>query len=243
MNLLLDFLKDLLPNKDLPTGAWVSRVVTLFIVTILSIQYLSNLLRDTTIAQNHGFIKVEQKINLSHVAFTRLVRKTRRELRLFIGNEKSIKAALVIANYDPTNGQFSASDNSQNKIIVWEFASPENLFLSVNNLEIYLKGGNTELSAFATKRCIVSELSNQTVELLKDSVNLENVTHWLKCPISIYGLNENISVAYSIAFFNMEELKINNSSPNRLISDMWDINESISETYSYFDIPPINKEE
>lgn len=243
MNLLLEFLKDLLPNKDLPTGAWISRVVTLFVVIILSIQYLSSLLRDTTIAHNHGFIKVKQEINLSQVAFTRLVRKTRRELRRLIGNENSIKAALVIANYDATSGKFSTSNSSQSKIIVWEFASPENLFLSVNNLEIYLKGGSPELSAFATKRCIVSELSNETVELLSNSVNLENVTHWLKCPINLTGLDENISVAHSIAFFNMEELNKNNSSVDRLISNMWDVIESISDSYSYFDIPVIDSQD
>lgn len=232
LNLILEMLKDLVPHKDLPTGAWIGRIITITLIFFIFIYCGFRLIEDTEIAKKYGLIKVNRKSSLSHVGFTRLIRKTRTELRKLIGAKPSVKTAIVITTFDPYSGHFTIKSADTDRYIIWEFAAPQNLFLSITNLEIYLQGANKELSDFATNECVVKILSTNTQEILSKNTSLNDIDSWLKCPV--IPKNSEEAMAYTILFFNSEQLKQNGFSNQELTSETWKLNETISDAYEYF---------
>ncbi|MGB6301091.1 MAG: hypothetical protein WBF90_33620 [Rivularia sp. (in: cyanobacteria)] len=231
-SLIVEIMRDMLPHKDLPTGAWISRIVSLTLILFAFFYSGYYLIENTEIAKNYGLVKLRKESTLTHVGFTKLVRTTRKDLRKLVGNKASVNVALIVTSYDPKSGLFTLTPNKSDRYIIWEFAAPRNLFLSVNNLEIYFKGANSELKNFATNECVVNMLSANTLEVLEKTVNLNNIDSWLRCPIK--SNTTYSTIAHTILFFDSKELSQNGFSDRELISEVWNINEKISELYSYF---------
>lgn len=230
---LLEIIQDLIPNKDLPNSVWISRYLILAASGLLLFFFILNGLQNTQLGSRYGLVALERESKLTHVTFTLLVRNARENLRNFLKEHPSAKTIFIITKYNPKNGFFTLNPVRTDKKIIWEFAAPGNLDLSVTNLEFYFKGGLPELSNLESSSCKVAPLSKNVIDTLQKTVRMRQVDSQLVCPIESSDI-ENATIAYTVVFFNQAELSAKNISEEELVSDIWSINRKISELYTYF---------
>ena len=228
---IVEILSDLIPHKDLPNSVWLSRFIVLFL-SLLIIVYGAFLVVDNTeVAKNYGLRKIERRVTLTHVGFTLLVRNTRVKLRELSSRIKAVKTIFVVTSYDPNTGLFTLNYDSKNKYIIWEFAAPQNLNLSVTNLEFYLRDTSSELGKFKRSACVVEALSPEAVDLLR-SARLNNADSWAICPV--LQDSGKAPMAYTIAFFSSKELAEDNMFPQELTANIRNLNGAVADSYDYF---------
>ena len=228
---IVEILLDLIPHKDLPNSVWLSRFIVLFLSLLIIIYGTFLIVDETEIAKNYGFRKIEKTIALNQVGFTLLVRNIRVNLRELSSRITPIKTILVISSYNTSTGLFTLNHEPKGRYIVWEFAAPQNLNLSVTNLEFYLRDNNSQLGKFETNACTVETLSPETIKLLR-SARLNNADSWAICPI--FEVKEKALMAYTIAFFSSKELAESNTSFEELEANIRNLNGAIADSYSYF---------
>jgi len=186
---LTDFLKSFMPDKDLPTGEYLLRLMAFTIMNLIFFSLVYYAVIGTVIGNNWGITKTDTQLPvLSHIEFIKNNRQVWGALNQLREGDDIVKGAFTAIFYDFTTGNVLTEDTEQNtQIVLWNFSIPGNSFTSIDTIEA---AANTLKPSFyqrfkRVKDCYSAELDGEVYRVLKRGiVNLES-NFIAACPI--YG--------------------------------------------------------
>lgn len=116
-------LKDLIPDKNLPTPIWLTRILVLFLIGNAFLLGGYFLLRDTAIGERYGFRPLIMAPQLSEREFVKIQQTTFANMARLKEDKPEIDAVFMFLGYNDRSGEFSYLD-ATNTMTLTQWITP-----------------------------------------------------------------------------------------------------------------------
>lgn len=182
---LANILRDVIPDKNLPTPVWLARILVLFLIANSFILGGYFLLRDTAIGDRYGFRPLIVVPQLSERDFARIQKTIYGNMARLREDKPEAKAVFLIMGFDEQTGEFSYLDRTGTMTIMkWlvatdRFYSPE----TIDDLWQVNREAYQQLLIDDRKSCITNEIRPVNQGRIRDLWRDIEVDRFVMCPV------------------------------------------------------------
>lgn len=196
---ILDFIKSFIPDPELPTGEYLTRLISLSAITAVIGTLIYFAVSGTVLGARWGLTKTVSDIpNLSHLEFNKDQRESWQALTQLRENDPNVKGAFVAILYNDKTGNILTEDERKESLaMIWVYSIPGQKFNSIDIIETAIsKVKPTYQERFNAKReCFASKLTGEPYQVLRRGIEDLQSTHFAVCPI--FSKNKNFLIAAS----------------------------------------------
>lgn len=185
---IIETIKDLLPNKDLPTNAWIARTLVLFSILGISGYGIFQLLINTTLGEKYN-VRLNSKLpQLTHMELLITRRQVWQQLSELRRQDDDVRAIFLMVLIDKKSRNIVQQDNVNpglTDVVIWDFEIPVRRFSSLEIIEDVANNlqDDVEPKVRETKRCLTLPITGDTLKTLKRAIPDFLSTHVVVCPI------------------------------------------------------------
>lgn len=181
INALLDAIKSLLPNQNLPTPIWIIR---LCVLSLLGAAIVFGI-RGTPLSDRIGLSKPVELPVLNNVEIVKNFRQSYEEISQLREADPNVRATfLAVLIDDATNNIVQMPGIKESRLLLWSWSVPVDKF---SYLDVFERAFNTIKGEFQPKlnegSCLSGEIQKPVLEILKRGVYDFQSTHFSVCPI------------------------------------------------------------
>lgn len=184
---ILDFIKSFIPDPELPTGEYLTRLVSLAAITAVIGTLIYFAVSGTVLGARWGLTKTVSDVpNLSHLEFNKDQRESWQALTQLRENDPNVKGAFIAVLYDIKTGNIITKDErKESQAMIWVYSIPGNTFNSIDIIESAIsKVKPTYQERFNAKpECYASKLTGEPYQVLRRGIENLQSTHFATCPI------------------------------------------------------------
>lgn len=175
--------KDLIPDKNLPTPVWLMRVVVLFLMTAGSVVVAYHLLKDTELGKKNGLSPAIVPPQLTQRGFLRIQKNTFNNMSRLHEDRPEIDAAFMFLGYSEKTEEISYLDATHvMRLTKWLSPVP---FSTDTIDELWGLNQSTyqPLLINDRERCIGNKIQEINQKRLKQALHKNDSDRFVMCPI------------------------------------------------------------
>jgi hypothetical protein len=206
---VVEILKELLPDSDLPTKDYIARITINFLLAVIVAVLLYLTVNNTIIADRIGLSKVDKALPiLSHVDLLRDFQTARQVIKQFSDTYTEIKSSFIITLVDESGNVITKNSSvEQASTLLWTVTTykggEDNLYILDETLRKFNKIIIKELQ---TGSCTSAKI--QGTDLEKNRAMSEMATtHYVACRVFS---KKKVLVGYTLSFLSFTPVLSNN---------------------------------